>query len=162
MSTLELNESSCTKASQEEWAFFTSLNALRANGTICPGGEVFPPSSQFLKFDCRTRQVARLHTADMAQRNYFSHLSQDGKSVYQRAAALGVVAEGEVISAGAPGGASTLLGLHQSDGHCQYLMHPSFKVVGIGYAYSGDSEHHHYWNAVLSSKDTSASTCCYP
>lgn len=81
----------------------------------------------------------------MAARNYFSHTSQDGRTVAQRVTATGYVwrTVGENITAGQATPESVVGGWLKSEGHCRNVMNPGFKELGVGYAQGGS--YGHYW-----------------
>lgn len=95
----------------------------------------FPP----LEFDQKLWQVARLHSGDMLKEGYFSHYSQKGEDVADRAAELGI--DFNVIGenlAFAPSLDLAHNGLMSSPGHRANILSPDFRKVGIGVADSAD------------------------
>lgn len=109
------------------------LNASRAQFGVAP-----------LVMDPTLRSVARGHSKDMGDRNYFAHVTPDGKSPLDRMAAAGIhyTADGENIgmSKGIP---STLDGVRANhngmmaetppdDGHRVNILNRDFVKVGIG------------------------------
>jgi len=86
-----------------------------------------------LKADPEMQQVARAHSRDMFARGYFSHITPDGKSPFDRmrAAKVRFLAAGENLALG-----QTLSichrGLMNSPGHRANILHKSFGRVGIG------------------------------
>merc|ERR1712232_274013 len=88
------------EASNLEWEHFKLVNKLRAAGFTCPDGTSYAPNSEAMKFDCRLWKASQLHSQDMADKNYFSHTSKDGRSPWDRARAQGASASGENIAAG--------------------------------------------------------------
>ena len=91
--------------------------------------------------------VARLHSQDMAQNDYFSHTDQSGRDPGQRLTeqGLGYFRYGENISAGA----SRYLGFHSYDGwvnsqgHRENLLSENTSL-GVGIAYHQDSTYGYY------------------
>ena len=86
-----------------------------------------------LRADPDLREVARAHSRDMFARGYFSHISPEGSSPFDRirAADLRFLAAGENLAL-----AQTLPTAHQglmdSPGHRANILRPSFGRVGIG------------------------------
>lgn len=95
------------------------LNKLRRQGFTCPGGPTFAPNNVTLKFDCKLWGVARLHSEDMAENNFFSHDSLDGSSPWDRAAEGDTTANAENIAAGGGTAVGTLEQFKKSSGHCR-------------------------------------------
>jgi uncharacterized protein YkwD len=91
--------------------------------------------------------AAQAHSADMAQRNYFSHSSLDGSSFVDRVRAAGFSGApgGENIAAGYPNAAEVMAGWMDSDGHRENILRCSFRTIGVGYATSDSSKFFHYW-----------------
>lgn len=86
-----------------------------------------------LKLDLRIRQVARAHSKDMFENNYFSHISLGGLSPFDRLAKGGVkfTAAGENL-AYAPNVELAHQGLMGSPGHRRNILDPTFRKIGIG------------------------------
>ncbi|MDO8577204.1 MAG: CvpA family protein [Candidatus Daviesbacteria bacterium] len=86
-----------------------------------------------LTFDEKLRSIARLYSADMFMRGYFSHYSPEGKTVADRALAAGVdfLVVGENL-AYAPSVESAHKGLMNSEGHRANILSPDFSKIGIG------------------------------
>jgi uncharacterized protein YkwD len=132
------------------------INKLRAAGFTCPRGTVFAPNPEPLKFDCRLWKASKLHSQDMAENDYFSHQSQDGRSPWDRAREQGTSANGENIAYGHSSAQRTLEQFEKSDGHCKNMMSSSFKVAAIGYF-------DRHWTQMYSRSDGSdLDTSCYP
>ena len=89
--------------------------------------------------------------ADMAAKNYMSHVSSDGRSPTQRMSAFGYPAgsvyTGENLAAGYAT-ASTVLGAWQvSAAHNAILLNPNYNAIGIGLGYNANSTYKWYWAA---------------
>ena len=103
------------------------LKALRAAGAVCrtnPFAATGP-----LAWNNQLLQAAIGHSTDMAQKNYFSHTSQDGRTPAQRITAAGNrwITVGENIAAGQRSVEEVMTGWTSSPGHCQNLMNPNFQ-----------------------------------
>nr|MBC7613954.1 CvpA family protein [Pseudopedobacter sp.] len=86
-----------------------------------------------LEKDLAIRTVARLHSKDMFQKGYFSHINLDNQSPFDRMRAHGIIyrAAGENLAL-----AQTVeiahLGLMNSPGHRANILNPKFNRIGIG------------------------------
>jgi len=118
-----------------EFDVVTRINAERAAGATC-GATAYPPAPP-LEADRPMREAARLHSKDMADQDYFSHDSVDGRMLTDRVAEAGWAGAGplgENIAAGLSDPATTVAGWMASEGHCTNIMNPAFHVTGVGYA----------------------------
>jgi uncharacterized protein YkwD len=122
------------------------VNARRAQGASC-GGQAYPPASP-LRLDTFLRTSARGHSKDMADQNYFSHESKDGRTMVTRIKAAGYTRKtvlGENIAAGNNTARATVDQWMNSPGHCSNIMEGQFRAIGIGYANNVGSDFKHYW-----------------
>lgn len=83
--------------------------------------------------DPELREVARQHSADMLARGYFSHISPEGKSPFDRMrdAKISFTIAGENLAL-APTLTLAHTGLMNSPGHRANILRPQFGRVGIG------------------------------
>ena len=123
----------------EDWVAFEDevlslTNQERLKGGCCGDEGCFDPSSP-LSFNDRLRRSARSHAEDMAEQQYFSHDSKDGRSPFDRMREAGYrgCAMGENIAAGQPTPASVMDDWIHSPGHCANILQPGFKQLGVGY-----------------------------
>lgn len=88
---------------------------------------------QPLQFDPDLREIARIHSADMYKRGYFSHYSPENETVADRAqkAGIGYQVIGENL-AYAPDLNLAHTGLMNSPGHRANILSPDFNKIGIG------------------------------
>jgi hypothetical protein len=89
-----------------------------------------------------------LHSQDMADRNFFDHVNPDGDDPFDRMADAGFSGAepwGENIAAGAPTPEIVVQGWMDSPGHCENIMFPAYRVIGVGYYTDDTSEWGHYW-----------------
>jgi len=100
-----------------------------------------------LVWDDALGAAARGHSADMAQLNYFSHTSLDGRLFYQRITAAGYAYStcGENIAAGYSNAQAVMNGWMNSPGHRANILGSGFCDIGVGYAYGSASTYGHYW-----------------
>jgi uncharacterized protein YkwD len=108
------------------------INQLRAAGASCGTQGSFAPTTP-LAWSNGLIQASAGHSQDMATANYFSHTSQDGRTVAERVNATGYGWRtlGENIAAGYASVDSVMDGWIASDGHCANLMNPNFTEVGL-------------------------------
>lgn len=105
-----------------ETQMFEMINTERKNAGV--GQLVWEP---------KIVPVARAHGTDMWERQYFGHVSPDGKDVGDRLqkANIDYQLAGENLAM-APTLATAHTGLMNSQGHRENILEPSFKKVGIG------------------------------
>ncbi len=86
-----------------------------------------------LKWRIELVPVARAHAVDMWTRNYFGHVSPEGKDVGNRLEAAGVsyLVAGENLAL-APTLQTAHTGLMNSEGHRHNILDPEFNRIGIG------------------------------
>ncbi|MFC5055250.1 CAP domain-containing protein, partial [Saccharothrix xinjiangensis] len=91
-----------------------------------------------LASDDKLATAARAHSADMAARNYFDHVSQDGRSFVDRVKAAGYPSPGaENIAAGQRTAESVVKGWMDSPGHRANILNCKLKALGVGMARGG-------------------------
>jgi len=119
-----------------EWEILTLTNMHREAGATCITGEQAPTHP--LEMDEDLRLSARLHSEDMLENSYFSHDSLDGRMLLDRTRDAGFAGAGPVgenIVAGARTAAAAVASWMGSDeGHCENIMNPSYRVIGVGWA----------------------------
>jgi uncharacterized protein YkwD len=118
-----------------EDSVLTQTNAARAQAHCAP-----------LRMDPKLLAVARLHSADMAQNNYFNHTSPDGRDPGQRMQAAGYDLSGgwaENIAVGYDSPDAVMQGWLASTGHKENILNCSFKALGVGVARGADGRL--YW-----------------
>merc|ERR1712224_831956 len=106
-------------------------------------------------------RIAQLHVQDMADKGYFSHLTQNGKEPWERAEAHGISASGQNIAAGALTAESVLLQWKSSEGHCTNMMNSEFVLFAVGYGENQDSPFGTYWTQLFKAEDVPVDTSCY-
>jgi uncharacterized protein YkwD len=88
--------------------------------------------------DARLAAAARLHSEDMARRNYFSHTSLDGRTPWDRIRAQGYAyGSAENIAAGYATPAAVMTGWMNSKGHKANILNCSNKALGVGVGRGG-------------------------
>lgn len=123
------------------------VNEARAQGGCCGSYGCFGPTPP-LSRDDRLRSSAREHALDMAEQNYFSHDSLDGREASDRIqeALYRGCALAENIAAGARTPEEVMQGWLDSPGHCNNLLSDAIDLewIGVGYA-EGDGDYPTYW-----------------
>jgi uncharacterized protein YkwD len=122
------------------------VNAARAVGGDCGSMGQLGPSAP-LKMNASLHCAARVHSKDMADRNYFDHVNPEGESPFvriDRAGYGGYAAAGENIAAGTDTPEATVMGWLASDGHCANMLSPEYTEIGVG-AYEGPGDYVYYW-----------------
>jgi uncharacterized protein YkwD len=123
--------------------FLNDINRVRQAGCNC--GSTYMPPAQPLVWNNRLELAAIDHARDMAERNYFSHTSKDGRSMEDRIVFAGYQFKGyksfmagENIAQGQQSIDEVMRGWINSPGHCKNLMNPGLKEVGV-------AEYNTYW-----------------
>jgi len=85
-----------------------------------------------LKVDSRLTDAAQKHSTDMAQNNYFSHTSQDGRTFDQRIRAAGYPSpSAENIAKGQTSAQQVMQSWMQSDGHRRNILNCRYSAIGV-------------------------------
>lgn len=126
------------------------VNQQRAAGATCGSRGSFAPAAA-LTWNARLASAAYGHSRDMADNNYFSHDSRDGRSMVDRINATGYTwsTVGENIAAGYGSVQSTVNGWMASEGHCANLMNPRFTEFALACARNDASQYRLYWTQNL-------------
>lgn len=116
--------------------FLDNINRTRAKGCKC-GTTRIPPAPPLI-WNEQLEKAAMGHAKDMANKDYFSHTSKDGRTSFDRIENTGYThkgyrsfAVGENIAQGQESIAEVMAGWFKSEGHCRNLMNPDFKEVGV-------------------------------
>lgn len=149
------------RVTPEEWQHFSLVNQLRQAGHTCPAGRRYLPNPIPLKYDCRLHRAALKHSQDMADSNYFSHDSLDGRTFMDRSLAEGVNANAENIAAACEDAACAFRQFRDSDAHCNNLMNPGLKTFAVGRAYNAESMYKYYWTELFAAEDATPGAICY-
>lgn len=126
------------------------VNAVRAAGAVCGTRGAFAPAGA-LTWNSQLASAAYAHSRDMADNDYFSHDSQDGRTMVDRINAAGYSwsTVGENIAAGYGSVQAVVDGWMASDGHCANLMNPRFTEFGMACARQEASKFKTYWTQDL-------------
>lgn len=119
---LNFTVSNPTPDEAAEYAMFDMVNKERKSRGLPP-----------VEFSSTLQQVAREHSQDMLQRGYFSHITPEGLSPFDRmkAQGIGYGAAGENIAL-APSVDLAMTGFMKSPGHKANILSPNFKKLGVG------------------------------
>ncbi len=82
-------------------------------------------------------EAARAHSADMAKRNYYSHVSPEGTTVGDRVVVVAgdaFAAVGENIAWGQENPIQVVTAWMRSPGHRANILHTSYTHLGVGVA----------------------------
>lgn len=125
------------------------VNKLRVSGVMC-GGSAYP-SAPTLSWNSELLQAAAGHSADMAARNYFSHVSLDGRTPPQRLKQPGYdySSMGENIAAGQGSVEAVVAAWMASPDHCKNLMNPVFRDIAVACVANPGTTYGRYWTMEL-------------
>jgi uncharacterized protein YkwD len=127
-----------------------AINAARATARSC-GSQSYAATTP-LAWNDKLLAAAAAHSQDMAQNNYFAHSSQNGTTFDKRITSAGYnwSAAGENIAAGYRTVSDVMQGWLKSEGHCQNIMSPGFKEVGVACVKgAASSAYSSYWTMDL-------------
>jgi uncharacterized protein YkwD len=130
-------------------AIVKQVNAVRARGWHC-GGESFGPARPVV-WNQRLLSAATGHSEDMADNNYFDHVSLRGSHPADRVEASGYhwrnVAEN--IAAGQFDTPGVMKAWMESPGHCSNIMNPKYEEIGVACVQRPGTIYGGYWTMVL-------------
>ena len=108
------------------------INGYRSTGCNC-GSESMPAVPK-LAWNDKLGLSASKHSTDMSTKNYFSHTSQDGRTMADRINAQSYTwsSLGENIALGQTTEKQVMESWINSPGHCKNIMNARFKEVGFG------------------------------
>jgi len=127
------------------------INQIRAAGADCRSAGRFGPAGP-LVWSAALARAADAHTREMAARDYFSHVSSDGRNVGDRVSATGYAwsSVGENIAAGFDSIPNVMEGWLTSDDHCANLMDSGFVEIGMACVPgTKNSTYYTYWTMDL-------------
>ena len=87
-----------------------------------------------LEWENKVHEIALMHSHDMNEKKYFSHVSPDGKDLQDRLTMHGIHYEvaGENIAAKFPDAPAAMIGWLNSLGHREALLAEEFTHIGVG------------------------------
>ena len=121
------------------------VNEARQHGHRC-GGRIFPPANP-VRSSAVLSGVADGHAREMAVHHYFDHRDLHGYSPADRVRASGYREQlvGENIAFGPLSMDEAIAGWLNSPRHCENIMDPRFKEMGIAYSQSRQPPRGIYW-----------------
>lgn len=125
------------------------VNQARSQARQC--GDAHLDAAQPVTWSCPLERAARVHSQNMAKKDFFSHSGPEGQQVSDRVDAEGYTwsAVGENIAAGQPGVSAVVDGWLSSPGHCSNIMDPRFTEMGAASAEAQDRAVSPYWTQVF-------------
>lgn len=123
-------------AAESEADIVSLVNARRDAGATC-GGVLMPPVPP-LTANPALRCAARVHTKDMADRDYFDHTNPEGQAPWDRMELAGYTwsQAAENIAAGNASPEATMTQWMNSSGHCSNIMGADYVDIGVGHVES--------------------------
>lgn len=125
-----------------------AINDARATPRNC-GSEHFDAAPP-LVWDTKLAAAAKGHAIDMAEQDYFDHKGKDGREPKHRVEAQ--FYDWSYVSENIAAGSTAYRTLDQvmkgwldSPGHCENLMDPRAKEVGMAYIVKNRSTYGKYW-----------------
>jgi uncharacterized protein YkwD len=120
------------------------VNVARSKGRKC--GSVRYAAAPPLTEAPELSKAARRHARDMARRNFFEHDGSDGSQPKDRVLRAGYEPRltGENIALGPETAEEAVAGWLASPGHCENIMEPRFRHIGVGVA-TGRGRGKIYW-----------------
>jgi len=118
------------------------VNRARQEGRYC--GDVYYPPAPPVVWNDLLELAAQIHSDDMNEHDFFSHIGSDGSDPGERLLRVGYKWKtyGENIAKGYSSEEEVIEGWLESPGHCANIMDPDFEEMGV--ATSGK-----YWTQVL-------------
>jgi uncharacterized protein YkwD len=125
------------------------VNEARSHARRC-GGKNFAAVGP-VQLSSLLHRAALTHSRDMADRNYFEHVSPAGSTPAQRVTAQGYKwrVTGENLAAGITTPEDAVRGWLDSPHHCENLMDPRFTEMGVAYVVEPASQLGVYWTQVF-------------
>lgn len=120
-------------------------NEARSRARRC-GNRQFPAAPP-LSLESHLTSAARAQARDMAKHNKLEHTGSDGSTPAQRVTRAGYKwrATGENIASGPTTPEEVMAGWLASPGHCENIMSPRFKEMGIAWVVDPKSASGVYW-----------------
>jgi uncharacterized protein YkwD len=125
------------------------VNQARASSRMC--GNTAYRAAAPLAWNNKLFNASAGHSADMANNNYFSHTSLDGRTFGQRITNAGYKWSrlGENIAAGQGSVQSVMAVWMASAGHCSNIMNGNLTEVGVACVINDSSPYRTYWTMDL-------------
>ncbi len=129
------------------------VNDHRARGADCGRAGNFAAAPALAWHDALF-VAASGHSADMAARDYFAHVSPEGTDSGDRVTAAGYrwSAVAENIAGGPTSVAEVIAGWIDSDGHCANVMSPALRDIAVACVASDSATFDSYWTMNLGTR----------
>lgn len=123
------------------------VNQARSQGRVC-GNQRFGAASP-VSANSSLMNAAQAHSSDMARTRRMGHIGSNGSSVGDRAKQAGYIfrAIAENVAAGQKSTGEVVQSWLNSPGHCQNIMNPTYREIGVGAVRGGDGKI--YWTQVF-------------
>jgi len=130
-------------------ALLSLVNDARTRVQSC-GSERFSPTTALTSHTI-LQKVAKIHSRNMAEENFFSHQDNDGLQVWDRATNAGYsyATIAENIATGQDTTGEVHDGWLGSAGHCANLMSPKITHFGAACVISENTDNQPYWTTVF-------------
>ncbi len=124
------------------------VNGIRKSGCTC--GNKFYAKTESVLWNATLEKIALAHSIDMFNKKYFSHISPNGSNPLTRITNSGYIwktfGENIFMAQGFnPSEKEVIEAWKNSPTHCENIMNPNFKEMGIG-------TNENYWTQVFASK----------
>lgn len=105
-----------------------------------------------LKWNDDLANLARAHSEDMVERNFFGHINPDGQDAFERMKIYGIDYSyaAENIASGQMTAKAAVNSWMTSEGHRENILNPNLTELGVGTARGG--EHGFYWTQCFRGK----------
>lgn len=125
------------------------INQKRLAGMQC-GGKTLAPVGQ-VTWNDKLAVAAKVHANDMAANRFLDHKGSDGSYPEKRVDTAGYdwAFITENVASGTHSVADTLKSFMESEYHCENLMSPDVKEVGMACAYTPEDFQKFYWTQVF-------------
>lgn len=144
------NSLSCEVDSELKQQMLTLVNNARTQDRSC-NGQLFNATTA-VTWNDKLAVAAKVHSDDMATNNFFAHQGSNSLEVGGRVQIAGYtfITVGENLYAGAANSAEAIEGLlNSTTGHCENIMDPNFKEMGVACTRVADTEFGTYYTQVL-------------
>ena len=125
------------------------VNEARAHQRRC--GRKKMSATHALTLSATLTKAAAAQAADMAAHNYMGHRGSDGSEVGARVTRAGYTwrSVGENVAAGQPDAETVVQAWIDSPGHCENLMSPNFREMGVAFVAAPASDLRMLWAQVF-------------
>jgi uncharacterized protein YkwD len=139
----------CESASDIQKNMVKFVNKARSISRSC-GTESFQPAPAVI-WNEKLQAAAEKHARDMANNDFFSHTGSDGSKIGERATAedYNWITVGENIFGGVETSLQAVEGWLESPGHCENIMNPDFKEMGVVCIKNSETTYGTYWVQVF-------------